>query len=372
MSAKKKGKFSKGGPVSSSRRKLQIAIIVFGVLLLAAVACLLFLLNRDGILLPEAETTIPTDNTESIADTTHEAPSESTALPTVPAFPTLHLEITESSETTEPEETTKPVETKKPGNQGGNKKPNNPTRPTQPPATKPPATQPPATQPPATQPPATQPPATQPPATQPPATQPPATEPPKVVIHLPYTIPGTTLTIQRVAGYDGIYLEDGTDSSVSGVAMMMLTNTGFQAVEYAKITMTYDDKELTFEVSALKPGGVIAVQEAGRNSCATGDLIQCAADVAVVDSLGMAQDQVKVEDNGDNTLTVTNLTDEEIVTVRVFYKYFMAEANAYVGGITFTAKISNLEPNASVVINPSHYASGACEVVMVRTYDTDA
>lgn len=327
MSAKKKGKFSKTTPVSSSRKKMKIAIAVCCVLLAASIACLLFLMNRDDELLPEGETTLPTHETTSPAETTQEVTELETTVP---------VETTVQQETTVPTETTQPEETTEPEDQGDSKKP------------------------------------TQPAATQPPATQPPATEPPKVIINLPYTIPGTTLTIQRVAGFDGVYLEDGSDSTVSGVAMMMLTNTGFQAVEYAKITMTYDDKVLTFEVSALKSGGVIAVQEAGKNTCASGDLIQCSADVAVLDSLGMSEDMVKVEDNGDNTLTVTNLTGEEIVTVRIFYKYYMEEENAYVGGITYTAKISNLGPNASVVINPSHYASGACEVVMVRTYDTDA
>lgn len=337
MCAKKKGKFSKSKPVSASGRKIKIAIAACSVFLAAAVGLLLFLMNRDNELLPEAESTFPIPESSIPVESSQTETEMETTEPVL---------TTAQQETTVPTETTKPEETTKPDDKDDNKKP--------------------------TQPPATQPPATQPPATQPPATQPPATEPPKVIINLPYTIPGTTLTIQRVAGFDGIYLENGSDSSVSGVAMMMLTNTGFQAVEYAKITMTYDDKVLTFEVSALKPGGVIAVQEAGKNSCASGDLIHCSADVAVLDSLGMSEDMVKVEDNGDNTLTVTNVTEQEIVTIRIFYKYYMAEENAYVGGITYTAKISNLGPNASVVINPSHYASDACEVVMVRTYDTDA
>lgn len=357
MSKNKKGKFSKKKSVPASRKKLKTAILIAAVLFLAAVCMLLILMNRDGELLPEAETTLP--GTESIGHTqTTEIPASETE--TMPPFTLIDLETTVPTESAEPEETTEPAETTKPKEQGGKK-------PTQPPATRPPETQPPATQPPATQPPATQP-----PATQPPATQPPATQPPKTVIHLPYTIPGTTLTIQRVAGYDGIYLEDGSDAQVSGVAMMMLTNVGRQAVEYARITLTYDDKVLTFEVSGLKAGAVVAVQEASRSGCAFGDLTACSADVAVVDELGMAEEYISVTDNGNNTLTVTNLTDKELVTVRIFYKYYMEDEKAYVGGITYTAKISNLKANEAIVINPSHYASGACEVVMVRVYDTDA
>jgi hypothetical protein len=49
----------------------------------------------------------------------------------------------------------------------------------------------------------------------------------------------------------------------------------------------------------------------------------------------------------------------------------MEDTHAYVGGITYTAKISNLKANESIVITPSHYASGASKVMMVRTYDED-
>ena len=364
MSKKNKGKFSKK-KVADSRTRLKTALLIVGLLLVAAICALLFLMNRDGELLSDGETTMPDPVTSVTEDTTVGSMAQEE---TMPPFTLIDLDKTEPSETTVPGDTTDPVETTKPNNQGDTSN----TKPTQPPATEPPTTQPPATQPPETQPPATQPPETQPPATQPPATRPPETQPPKTVIHLPYTIPGTSLTIQRVASYDGLYLEDGSDAQVSGVAMIMLTNVGRQAVEYARITLTYDDKVLTFELSGLKAGAVVAVQEAKRSGCAFGDLIDCSADVAVLDELGMADEYVSVTDNGNNTLTVKNLTDKELVTVRIFYKYYMEDQKAYVGGITYTAKISNLKAGDSIVINPSHYASGACEVVMVRVYDTDA
>lgn len=197
------------------------------------------------------------------------------------------------------------------------------------------------------------------------------TLPAKVVIELPYQIPGTDLVIQKVASYNGMYLEDSNDTMVSDVAMILLCNTGSQAVEYANITMKYDDKELTFTASGIPSGGKVTVQEANKSSCASGDLVECTADVATLDTLGMAQESVKVEDNGDNSITITNLTDQNIVTIRLFYKYYLADQDAYLGGITYTAKISNLGANDSIVVTPSHYASSGSTIVMVRTYDTD-
>ena len=45
-------------------------------------------------------------------------------------------------------------------------------------------------------------------------------------------------------------------------------------------------------------------------------------------------------------------------------------AAAYVGGITYTAKITNLDAGASQTITPSHYLKGSSKIMMVRTYDT--
>lgn len=275
------------------------------------------------------ETTQPLETTQSATVATTESTTESTTETTQPLATTQSTTVATTEPTTEPniEPTTGP--------------------------TKPPA----------------------PPPSDPPPTIPPVIDPPKVpekvVITLPYVIPGSNLVIQRVAPYDGVYLEDGSDAAVTDVAMVLLYNAGSEAVEYAKITMKYDDKILQFEASAIPAEGIVVAQALGKNSCAAGDLLECTADVATMPTLDKAEDQIKIEDNGNNSLTVTNLTDKDIATVRIFYKYYMEDTHAYVGGITYTAKISNLKANESIVITPSHYASGASEVMMVRTYDED-
>lgn len=330
---KKKGKYSTAKAAAGGHRALVILVVVLSVLFAAALAALgaLFFWRSNE---PDVELTDPT-----VVTTT--APVQTTTPPTTTAATT---------ETPQPPETTQPT-----------------TEPTTEPTTAP--TTPPTTAPttPPTKPPAPPPP----PPTKPPVIIPTPTEPEKVVITLPYVVPGSSLVIQKVAPYEGAYLEDGTDATVSNVAMALLYNAGSEAVEYSKITMKYDDKTLQFEASAIPAGGVVVAQAVDRSSCATGDLLECTADVATLPTLDKAEDKIKIEDNGNNSLTVTNLTDKDIVTVRIFYKYYMEDTHAYVGGITYTAKISNLKANESIVITPSHYASGASKVMMVRTYDED-
>ena len=93
-------------------------------------------------------------------------------------------------------------------------------------------------------------------------------------------------------------------------------------------------------------------------------------DQAETDEFEMSEDKVRVEETGEGSLRITNLTDEEIPCVRIFYKFYMEEEQTYVGGITYTAKVTGLSAGGSQTVTPSHYSSGNSLVMMVRIYDT--
>ena len=65
------------------------------------------------------------------------------------------------------------------------------------------------------------------------------------------------------------------------------------------------------------------------------------------------------------TLEVTNLTEQEMDCVRIYYKHHEGENDLYVGGITYSAVIPNLSPGETRSITPYRYASGYAQVVAV-------
>lgn len=187
---------------------------------------------------------------------------------------------------------------------------------------------------------------------------------------LPYAIPDTGLVVRQFSSYDGIFLEDGKDAAITGVTVMVLTNTGASGVEYASVTVERDGEILHFQASAIPGGATIVVQEAEQTPYRQGTYTNCKADAAVLDKFEMSEDAVRVEEAEDHSLIVTNLTGETIPAVRIFYKFYMEEENAYVGGITYNAKITDLAAGESRNVTPSHYAKGFSRIVMVRTYET--
>lgn len=188
-------------------------------------------------------------------------------------------------------------------------------------------------------------------------------------LEFPYAIPGADLVIQKIDSYDGIFLEDGSDRNVSGVCAMVLVNQGSIGVEYANINLSQNGANLVFKATVVPAGATVVVQESNGAAYSTADVTDCTADVAVVDAFEMSASLVEVKENDDGSLQVTNLTGETIPCVRLFYK-FVLEKDVYVGGITYTAKITELTPEASQQVIPSHYAAGSSEIVMVRTYDS--
>ena len=190
-------------------------------------------------------------------------------------------------------------------------------------------------------------------------------------ISFPCQIPEYDLVIAKAAPYSGMYVEDGTNANVQDVAMLMVRNEGDFPVEYTQICVSYGDEELLFHISALPAGENVVVQEKNGKSIPGDKATAATALVVQRASMDMSENQVQVTDNGDNTLTIRNLTDKTIPTVRVFYKYYMEEEDVFVGGISFTVRITRLEAGASVTIQPSHYTSKTSRVVMVSTYDSE-
>ena len=126
-----------------------------------------------------------------------------------------------------------------------------------------------------------------------------------------------------------------------------------------------------FDISALPAGQQLVVQEKTGKTIGEEKATSASALVVQRAKMEMSEEQIQVIDNGDNTLTVRNLTGETIPTVRIFYKYYMEDEDLFVGGIAFTARVTGLGAGASMKIQPAHFTSRTSRVVMVLTYDSE-
>lgn len=188
------------------------------------------------------------------------------------------------------------------------------------------------------------------------------------IISFPCRVPEYGLVLEKLAPYSGTFVEDGTNRSVDEVAMLLVKNQGSIPVEYATIRLGYGEKTLEFTLSALPGGESVLVQE--KNGGALPDTDPRSADATVITrpELEMNRHRVRIKDNGDASLTVTNTGDEPLESVRIFYKYY--KENVFVGGITFNVALKDLAPEKSITVQPAHFTSDASRVVMVQIDET--
>ena len=203
----------------------------------------------------------------------------------------------------------------------------------------------------------------------PPETNPQTGEPEGITF--PSEIPGYGLTIEKMEPYNGMFVEDGSNANVKGVAMLLVKNNGQFPVEYTQICVEFGKEQLLFDISALPVGEKLVVQEKTGKSIPAGKATHASAMVVQRAEMEMSATKLRVTDNGDNTLTIQNITDKMIPTVRVFYKYYMEDEDVFVGGIAFTVRVTRLGAGASVTLQPSHYTSTTSRVVMALTYDSE-
>ncbi|MEE0617265.1 hypothetical protein [Intestinibacter bartlettii] len=184
-----------------------------------------------------------------------------------------------------------------------------------------------------------------------------------------FKVDDAAITIQRVNGYSGIFIEDGSDKEVKNVAAIEVKNTSNKPLEFAQIQLYNGSKKLVFDVSTLPANSSAVVMEKNKTSFNSSKGVTYGGTTAgYVNSLEKAS-SVKCKKVKNNGIEVTNTSSKNIPCVRVFYKYKSSEGY-YVGGITYTAKVEDLKAGASQTIYPSHFASDGGEIMMVKAYNS--
>ena len=187
----------------------------------------------------------------------------------------------------------------------------------------------------------------------------------------PYQIPNTSLVIQKVRSYDGVFIEDGSDREVFGISAIVVENIGDECIEYAKISMQCNGKPLVYELKTLEPKGVMIVQEYTAAIYEEGKYSECTAEIAIMETMDMAEDYISIEEVDGGKVRITNISEIDIPSIRIFYKFYKSDTKVLLGGITYTVKISELQKGETREVILSHYEKGASRIMMVRTYDTN-
>lgn len=178
---------------------------------------------------------------------------------------------------------------------------------------------------------------------------------------------GYGLEITDAGSYTGIYMEDGTDEVVSSMAMIVVTNTSDQALQYAGITVSAGERTLEFSVSTLPAGESALLLETGRQEYVEGETLTSAVAHEVVffdEPRSLCEDQLEISAL-DGAVNVTNISGQDITgDINIYYKN--ASADLYYGGITYRARIEGgLAAGEIKQIMTEHFSASGSKVMFV-------
>ena len=193
---------------------------------------------------------------------------------------------------------------------------------------------------------------------------------PPAQITLPAPIEGTALIAQRLASYDGPYLEDGSDREVVQIAALMVYNAGTQEILQTGVTLEWGELQLCFYGENIPPGGTVLLLEQSRRSCMQTNFTACKGWQVIAQDVREPTVYLQITDSAMGEVTVKNISDSSLQDIRLYYKSWLSPPDIYVGGISRMISIDRLQPGESTTLYPSHYACGYTKIVSVSVQGT--
>ncbi len=175
-------------------------------------------------------------------------------------------------------------------------------------------------------------------------------------VELPYAIEDTSLEVISIGSYTGPYVENGATEEVEDVLAIVVKNTSDKVVSYSSITVEYAEGTACSFSPTNIPSNQSALVFTNMETVPYKDVtsfVRTDSMEVLADSLPMLEDKVGI-DFKDGKFIVTNLTNENLGDVYIRYKT-ISDGNAYLGGITYSVVVSNVEPYETYKVDAENY-----------------
>ena len=184
-------------------------------------------------------------------------------------------------------------------------------------------------------------------------------------MNFPYEIPETPLIVEKLLDYSGQYWEDGSGEPVENVAGLMVYNPTEQMMRSADFAVDISGQTLYFHLSWLPPGGRCLVLESSRQPYFSQSVTGCRMLAVRWTFSQLSSEQIDYVGLG-SLLTVTNREERSYSRVTMWYKRYVPKEDYYLGGISFSARLTSLGAMQQAILNPEKYDSANARIVRIE------
>lgn len=181
----------------------------------------------------------------------------------------------------------------------------------------------------------------------------------------PEKVDSGEIRINEFGKFSGEYVEDGSDRPIENVAAIRVTNRSKRFLDFATITVKINNNPATFVVTGLPAGKCTWVLEQNCMTIpdkAAFEFIDCSTSFSDDDIIS-SSDKLSIKSDG-NYMTVSNLTDQKLHNVVVYYRNLHDDGN-YLGGITYRVTVGSINANETAKVIAGHYSEKNSEIVRI-------
>lgn len=183
-------------------------------------------------------------------------------------------------------------------------------------------------------------------------------------LEFPVVVRSTGLIIQNIVNYEGVLLESDSHEPAADMMALMVYNSTDKMILSAELLLQQQERELRFLITWLPPHSKLLVVEQQGQAYQNAPVSGCSC--LFLDTREQGEINVEVLEQSAGLL-VKNLGEMTARQVLIHYKQYIPQGDFYLGGITKTAELVDLQAGESRDLFPPGYAPGYSRVVAVET-----
>lgn len=185
-------------------------------------------------------------------------------------------------------------------------------------------------------------------------------------ITLPIAVEGTDLIAQCFASYDGNDLESDTGNEVTGVAALLVQNSGDTMVLQARVNLEQQGCSYTFWITMLPPGQSVLVLDENAAAYRKDTFTACYGKVVCAANWDALYPSVKITTGENDKLVLENVGETPTRRLRIYYKSAYAQGLFYLGGRAKTITVESLQPGEQAVLQPEFYVKELSHILYIE------
>lgn len=184
-----------------------------------------------------------------------------------------------------------------------------------------------------------------------------------------YTFP-QGISVSPVKKYAGMFMEDGTNDTVSDIMMVVVRNDTSADLQLARLEVVFEDAVAEFQITNLPAGKSVVVLEKSRMAYSDEpyQLMKINDVVFFQEPMSLCQNRVQIT-GGKGYLEVENVTDMDLGAMYVYFKNSASDGMLY-GGITYRTKVEpGLKAGETLRVLSGHYDPDTTTILLVQIAD---